>query len=346
MKYYLYCLKKNWLRILIITLFAAVVSFLSAPDGYNTESQYVNPDLMVNAYMIISMSILIPILEFSGFNKKSRLDVLYSMPLSRVRTGFSHYFSGLTNLIISYSVSFAAYSLCLISTGGFHTEYLLPFYALSLLYGLVLFTFCTFIFLQAYSIWDGVIFVGLWQVVLGLPFAALHSLLGRISVGGNNIIPYFDLFTSVNPISRFIDIFDKKIAIISHQYSSFITGFDAQYYKYTVATCIIWGVIGMLSLAGLFHTFKYKKAEHVEQISDSWLGYRILIPIYTVSLLAVWNDVLSSAVVLIIATVGMFIHRRGIKLRLSDYLVLAGSVTCALFFALLYWLSPAVTICF
>ena len=68
------------------------------------------------------------------------------------------------------------------------------------------------------------------------------------------------------------------------------------------------------------------QAEDAEQISSSWWGYRILIPVYVVCLMCFippdfrWDNIFLMAIVLVGAFIGFFAYRRSFRLQRSDFI--------------------------
>ena len=87
---------------------------------------------------------------------------------------------------------------------------------------------------------------------------------------------------------------------------------------------VAWGALGVASAVGYFITFVRKGAEKAGEISSSWFGYRLLIPIYGYSLLLEYNYLdFMTVVIFALMIIGYIIYRRGFKLKVSDYIVTA-----------------------
>ena len=87
---------------------------------------------------------------------------------------------------------------------------------------------------------------------------------------------------------------------------------------------IVWGVIGVACAIGYFYTFKKKGAQLAGEISNSWFGYRLLIPIYGYSLhLLTGIEGLLTILIFAAMIIGYIIYRRSFKLKTSDLIVTA-----------------------
>jgi hypothetical protein len=68
-----------------------------------------------------------------------------------------------------------------------------------------------------------------------------------------------------------------------------------------------------------FKTYVKKKPENVNEISNSILGYKFLIPATTISFLLIFLDaVILNAFVVIGMVIGYVIYRRGFRFHKSD----------------------------
>ena len=91
-----------------------------------------------------------------------------------------------------------------------------------------------------------------------------------------------------------------------------------------IAFFIFWVVAGIASTVGFLTTFGKRRMERTEEISDSYFGYRVLIPTYAVSGMIVFAvlDALSWIIIEILAFLGYTIYRRGFHYRRSDIIIL------------------------
>ena len=87
---------------------------------------------------------------------------------------------------------------------------------------------------------------------------------------------------------------------------------------------IIWGLIGIACTVGYFITFIKKGAHKAGEITHSYFGYRLLIPLYGYSLLMIIGSLeIVTVLVFMMMIIGYIIYRRGFKLRVSDLVVTA-----------------------
>lgn len=87
---------------------------------------------------------------------------------------------------------------------------------------------------------------------------------------------------------------------------------------------------------GLFWTARRQKAEDIGQVSDSWFGYRMLIPacmLCTVLFFLANMDMASSVdllmsytVTLVAGAIAYFVYRRSFRIKLADLICLIGAL--------------------
>ena len=110
-------------------------------------------------------------------------------------------------------------------------------------------------------------------------------------------------------------------------------GIAREYYSelYMVA---VWAVLGIGAIAGYFLTFIKKGAQKAGEVSDTFVGYRVLIPLYCITLMTLFEGVsLMMVFVVAMTVVGYVIFRRGFKFKLPDILSMVGSVVLGIVFA-------------
>lgn len=100
----------------------------------------------------------------------------------------------------------------------------------------------------------------------------------------------------------------------------------------------VWGIIGIGSAAGYFLSFIKKLAHKASEVSNSVLGYKVLIPIYFIwgaTVFALESDPMILVFDIIMMIVGYVIYRRGFRFKLPDILSMVGSLIVAILFAVL-----------
>ena len=85
---------------------------------------------------------------------------------------------------------------------------------------------------------------------------------------------------------------------------------------------LLWAVIGVASAVGYFVSFMQKGAEKAGEISDSWFGYKLLIPLcgYSLMLLLGEVDFIVMLIIFALMVVGYIVYRRSFRFKVSDYI--------------------------
>lgn len=327
-RYFAYRLKNSALRTVIFTLLALAITMTVVPTGLiGFYPEYHDTSLYMHAILLGIFCTLIPILETSAFKNRRNLDTLYFFPINRWKMALAHYLSGFIQVIAIYSVPFfTAWIYLEAQTNYFKLGYMLPYYFLSLLVGLVMYSLFMFIFGQGNTVADGVLFCVLWIFVLYcVSYAFRQEFLGNLintkywDISGN-IMDWGIIYA---PINNLTVIFQDLIEVNQHVNEYNYTSEMAQIYRETWYMFVLWAALGIDSLLGYFVTFITKGAEKAGEISNSWFGYKVLIPAYGYSLILM-VDVIDYMSVFIFAlmVIGYIIYRRGFKFKLSDYIVM------------------------
>ena len=88
---------------------------------------------------------------------------------------------------------------------------------------------------------------------------------------------------------------------------------------------VYWVVAGAASAVGFFFTFGKKGVEKVGEISDSFFGFRTLIPLFSVCLMIFFgqtDSIISWFVIEALTLIAYTVYRRGFRYKKSDIAVL------------------------
>lgn len=331
-RYLCYLLKKSWLRTGVFTVMGILVTRIATMTGNLASVQYRDVGLAMHATVLAVVCTLIPMLELSAFKNRRNLDTLYFFPIKRSKMALAHYIGGFLQVVTVYSIPFfSAWIYLALQTNYFALGYMLPYYLLSLLVGLVMYSFFMFIFGQANTVADGVLFSFLWAFAFYAILIAVQSIVpDEIGWSKWNAVQNWGIvYASINNLTV---IFQQLIQINQQGYD-YIPGFVryAEIYRELWWLFVVWGAIGIASAAGYFVFFCRKGAEKAGEISDSFLGYRLLIPLYGYCLLIFMRDLnILTAVVLAMMAVGYVIYRRSFRFSIRDYTVMGVGVLVAL----------------
>ena len=120
--------------------------------------------------------------------------------------------------------------------------------------------------------------------------------------------------------------------------------FTATHAHAAVRACVASVLAVMEAVAAyvlLFVRADRDQAEDAEQISSSWWGYRILIPVYVVCLMCFippdfrWDNIFLMAIVLVGAFIGFFAYRRSFRLQRSDFISIGVTYAVGIFLMLI-----------
>ncbi len=289
-------------------------------------------------------STLIPILELSGLKKRRNLDALYSFPISRLSLSLAHFISGYIQVIFIYTCAFiSSYAYLALNTDIFDLSYMLEYYPLSLAVGIIIYAFFAFLFTVANTVTDGVIISGLWVLVThsffytsNIPKYLLLSLLGKIFphesyMTVHSVESAFKNWSQIySPLDKLTFIYQERAEINN----------DLSYdYKEIIDSCYIfvfWAVVGILCMAGYFIASKRHTPNKSGEISNSVLGYKLLLPLLILLLYRYFADIIYVLAILIF--IGYVIYRRSFRLKLQDYIIFFASFVIAnYFFSLFYY---------
>jgi hypothetical protein len=194
----------------------------------------------------------------------------------------------------------------------------IPYYFVSVAFGVLLYLFYAFIFTRANTKADGVVFMIAWTFVVELALSVVALVLDEFGVPKNiwfvfNASDFFDVchlpFTYLTALAgRYSDLLGNSAV--------YVNNWEAHALAFAVLSGVAGGVL-------LFTGLRREKAENAEQISSSWWGYKTLVPAYLLLVTAQTTNWIGWCVTLIAAFVGFVIYRRSVKLKLVDWISLA-----------------------
>lgn len=331
-RYYSYQLKRSALKVAILTVIAVIIAINAISSGItDIHVKYQTTNIYVFAVILGILCTMIPVLELAGFKNRRNLDTLYFFPIKRWKMAAVHYLSGLTQIFAIYSVAFfSGYAYLAMRTDSFELGYMIPYYFLSLLLGIVMYSVFMFVFEQANTVADGALFILLWVFVLFIVAWVMRVKILRPFIA--DTMYWIDSAGDMSwgivymPINNLTVIFKSLIEVnrvVEYDY----TLSYAQQYMGQIYMFFIWGAFGVAAAIGYFITFVRKGAQCAGEISDSWFGYKTLIPVYGYSLLMMYNDFdIMTLLIVILMISGYVIYRRSFKLKKSDIAVMCSGV--------------------
>lgn len=319
---------KTLIYLIVITLILTAIIGMNAqvegPFRADDPPTY-RSTLYIPVNFLVILIYLVPLLEFSFFKKRINLNCAYSMPISRRAMGTVHYLTGAITITTVYTLSYLANFILLLTRGEGHYVFqpMIEHYFLTLLFGLAFYSLMSFVFNEANTAGDGICFMFLWTFVLFFVAAFCR--------------PYFNFRTETNPIYGSNPF--EVISSLTYHYQRFCevdytpSPYDLSFWEksWIPIWLIIWILIGIAAALGLIFTFGKRRMEKTEEISDSFFGYRVLIPIYAVTNMFILKSFTFWVIFEILALIGYTIYRRGFRYKLSDIIILL-SMLIFLFF--------------
>lgn len=279
-KYFVYELKKSLFVMCALAVIATAVYVISV------LTQMQNIDNFGLHYLTLSwivacggaMSVFVPIWKLRYLMKKRSVDLYYAMPLSHARILAVKFLVGLIVLFSSFTAAFWIGSF---TAMGALSKYIncaifVPFYFSMLIPMAVIYALTSFIFTRAKRLIDGIMFVIMTGMSLGI-FA--DNIPTFVRLCGGDIYQYgfgASCFTPFGALSIIVIYVDCNI-LKSLSGMPVVSAFD------WVGMSLV-AVLGIAAGIGLFFAERRAKAEDCEQISESYFGYKVMIPLYAFSL--------------------------------------------------------------
>ncbi len=333
-RYLIYRLRQSALRTAVFTVLSVLLSQAIIYDCNNySEIEFNQTGIFTLAILLGIFSTLIPILETMCFKNRRNLDTLYFFPIKREKMALVHYLSGFIQVAFIYTVTFiAAFTYLALNTDYYALGYMFPYYLLSLIAGLVMYSVFIFVFNQANTVVDGVVFSVMWMFAIALVMFAVQQMLPhRMIETGEGYIrtERIDLVAEWGiiymPINALTVIFQELIEVNTYHHSTYST--EILKYAWWFG---IWAVLGIAATVGYFVTFVKKGAQKMGEISNSWFGYRTLVPLYGYSLLMLMGreggDHIMIWMLFAAMIIGYIIYRRSFRLHTPDLVVTAAGI--------------------
>ncbi|MBQ7344020.1 MAG: hypothetical protein IJW53_04565 [Clostridia bacterium] len=308
--------------VLVLTFLIGVENQPTSRYDFELQQYYQDYKSTLNTPVIFLciLTYVVPVMEFSFFKKRINLDCAYSMPISRVAMGTVHYLTGLITLFGAFTASYLVNFALLLSRGPgyFNFKPMAEHYLLALLLGFAIYSLMVFIFNEANTKGDGIWFMILYTFVLILVMGAINRIIGDYNI--------FSSGTSSIPVALIISMTSNYKYLVEIDSAQRATFWSSPEY---VSWFIFWVVAGIASAVGFFLTFGKRRMERTEEISDSFFGFRTLIPIYAFTgmiTFRVSEMIIFWVIIELLALLGYTIYRRGFHYKKSDFIILASLI--------------------
>ena len=334
-KYLLYNLKQGFLRTVILSFLFFSLVLWAIPE---TSAPYESPEgilhyagsdtgLFVLSIFIGIAAFICPTFQLTPFKNKRNVDTLYSMPISREKMAAVHYISGLIEMAVMFTISFVfTYVYLSLSTDWFDLSYMPLYYLSAIAAGIVIYSIVSFLFQKANSDGDGLIICCLWIFAV---FVAATATVNTVFELMNKDPNQFENITNhwlylFSPLNNLTVLFQDAIEINKTNLNVYHQTYVKSWYMF-----VLWAFAGILAAYGYFKTFVCSRADKAGELTTTWWGYKLLIPLFGYSFLAIIeNDYDAIAIIMtyIAMYLGYAIYRRSFKIKKADVICLAAGI--------------------
>ncbi len=304
----------------ISVIFTLIISFsYQIVYGYKGAISY-KSTLYGPVIVLVFLSYILPVMEFAFFKKRINLNCAYSLPISRRAMGAVHFLTGAITLVGAFTASYLSNFIMMLVRGAEHyfLPPIIPHYFLCVLLGLASYAFMVFVFCEANTKGDGIWFMILWTFALILVSATAQVILDVFFFDYQLCAVHWGL----------IDQITTNIQCLVESGNSYYSYSPEEFFSSpeTWGWVIWWTLVGVASTVGLYLTFGKRRMEKTEEISDSYFGYRMLIPLFAITGNIVFDDIFFWITIEILALIGYTIYRRGFHYKKSDIIILIGLI--------------------
>ena len=317
-------LKSNIRILLYLTAITLVLTFvIGIGNGIEEIWDYelkayvtaYNSTIGVPVVFLCLLAYIVPVLEFSFFKKRINLNCAYSMPVSRRCLGLAHYLTGAITVILPFTLSYLLNFILILTRGAqyYNLAPMISHYFLCLLLGVAMYSLMVFVFNEANTTGDGILFMLLWTFVLFFATFALDDIVDLPTYLLIEPLPWGIISELTRNYRQLIELTTAREYLGPQNFLQAPEG---------VFWVVTWILIGIVSSIGFLLSFGKRRMEKTEEISDSFFGYRVLIPYFAITGMIGFLDFAICVVFEILALIGYTIYRRGFRYKLSDIIVL------------------------
>lgn len=305
----------------------SVVNGMARGDYYKFDLEY-----WFIPVLFFAWSLLVPIVEFEGFINKRNLDTLYSMPISRKSLMTAHTISAFAQMAIPFwVVNLFWYFYRIFGNSCYRQDMVWLTIGLTFALCLVTLACAEFFFLNGNSVWDGVILVGMGVI----SYFAVMVILGVIIRSGISTV--VKTFMSLPALLLFIatnDEISMRYYVQGEWHNESTSDWISEFTEKVSVSLILWAVLAVVMMVASYRIFTRRRAETAEGISDGWLGYKLMMPLYSVAAMLFCSILIGGEgmsaeaigfklVFFVIVVLGYVVYRRGFKFKKSDLIFLA-----------------------
>ncbi|MGE4320054.1 MAG: ABC transporter permease subunit [Acholeplasmataceae bacterium] len=231
----------------------------------------------VSGYLFIpAIIIILTVTQFKFMMDRRSTDLYYSLPITRFQLYLSKLLSGMIALTIINLVHILGLVLSSFGGTGFSLTQLFINLLMSLL-SLGIYAYTSFIFTRAHSTIDGIIFILGHVLLIPAIVAIIMSIYAfdfLVNLTNSLSILFLGLFGSIQFLSQ-----SNPTLFYYHQLFS-----DVEQTIVHLLVLFVIPLLGIISIYGVYKTEKCRRLEDVEDLSHSYFGYKVLIPLYAITL--------------------------------------------------------------
>ncbi len=322
-RFFKYELKKNFWTLAILSLISVAVYLVALSTSalfYRNDNLVVynrDPQLGVVFAEAAILSAIVPMLLYSFKMNKRSVDEFYSLPIKREKMYLVKTLVGLLLVLLPYTLAYwlGFLNVCL-RENYYHLGYYVPAYFLGLLFAVCFYGVNAFAFTRANRIVDGILFILFYMCAGALIMQVLSTAFPKNRA--------FDEITNFFSFGGFIRADVNMSDLIMHGKGARRSGWPVSLFLYPI-------LFAALSYSLMIVLVRLDKGEDAEQNSTSWFGYKTMIPVYTILLLALGaNSWLNICLIAVGALVMTIVYTRKILFSWRYWAMLAASVAAGI----------------
>ena len=264
---------------------------------------------------------LAPVLVYSFKMSKRGVDGYYALPLKKEKLYFVKTMVGLLLVLVPFTVMYWSgfFTLLCRADNPYDMFWYVPAYFGSAFLGICLFGLNALLYTRGNTEADGIVFMVAYIPLFMMIYAYVMQALD---------LSYYQYELDFLSFGGLIEFGNKMSYLISRHENVILSPL----------TFVVMPILGAVGYTLLFLLLPYEKGENAEQTSDSWFGYKILIPIYTAFMLALnlsAFDLIGFCTVAVAAIVATVVYQRKFKFRLKWWGMIGGALALGLFLGLL-----------
>lgn len=327
-KYFIYELKKSLLPIGMFTVICSLIYLVSILTSNNLGHTPYSLQLSTVAVLGGVLAACVSVWVFSYKMKKRSVDLFFSLPLSHTKILAVKFLIGLIAVFAPYVISYwlGAFTVMAKVYNLINAEYYAAHFFASLIPIYMIYAIAAFAFTRANRLEDGIVFIIFWALALFAVVAALDLFLENVC---ETYCIYNQYYMPFSALGTATDAFRNRIILDDFYNSPYF------YHNAESTNMIVGSVLNVLlaagASAGIFLAEKRTKSENVSQISESWFGYKVMIPLFTVCLSPfMWETVITGVLLAIFAFLVNVIYKRTIKIGKWQAIIYAISLLAGL----------------